>query len=233
MNGLPNRHSLLRALDRHIEEQPKTRIYLLLVNLARFREVNESFGHRVGDSVLEICGQRLSNALAQQDWTLTRMGGTDFVAYATGDRVEQLEQVRKTVLEVLGQPVQLSAAQVQFHARLGITCYPADALDASQLLRCAELAASMAKNRTQHWASYDREYDLTPGHDLKIRTDLVTAIREKQLSLHYQPKVWLKDRRLAGAEALLRWRHPTEGWIPPVEFIPLAESTELRRKKRN
>ncbi len=161
------------------------------------------------------------------DLVLLCNDGTDFVAYAMGERADQLEVVRKLVFDVLGEPVQIASAQVQFHARLGITCYPADALDASQLLRCAELAVSLAKSRTNHWACYDREYDLTPGHDLKIRTDLATAIREQQLSLYYQPKVWLKDGRLAGAEALLRWRHPTEGWIPPVEFIPLAESTEL------
>lgn len=227
LTGLPNRLHLMRTLDRQIEAEANTPIYLILINLARFKEINESFGHRAGDTVLEVSAQRLAKALAERDWTLSRLGGTDLVAMAVGDKVAELDAVRQLVFEVLNQPLQLDGIQIALHARLGITCYPADALDASQLLRCADLAIKQAKNSVAHWACYDRELDNAPGHDLKMRSDLATAIRDGQLSLNYQPKVWLKDRKLAGAEALLRWRHPTQGWIPPSEFIPLAESTEL------
>lgn len=227
LTGLPNRHNLLRVLDCQIEDQAKTPIHLVLINLARFREINESFGPRTGDAVLEIGMQRLSKALAAQGWTLTRLGGADFVAYAINVQAQELDLVRQLIFQVLQEPLHMEGTEVKLHARLGFSCYPDDALDASQLLRCAELAASHAKTGVANWARYDRELDRAPGHDLKIRSDLANAIRDDQLQLYFQPKVWLHDGSLAGAEALLRWKHPSLGWIPPVEFIPLAESTEL------
>lgn len=227
LTGLPNRHNLLRVLDCQIEDQAKTPIHLVLINLARFREINEGFGPRTGDAVLEISTQRLSRALAAQGWTLTRLGGADFVAYAIDVQAPELELVRQLIFQVLQEPVHMEGTEVQLHARLGFSRYPDDALDASQLLRCAELAATHARAGMTNWASYDRNLDKSPGHDLKIRTDLANAIRDDQLQLYFQPKVWLHDGSLAGAEALLRWKHPSLGWIPPVEFIPLAESTEL------
>jgi diguanylate cyclase (GGDEF)-like protein/PAS domain S-box-containing protein len=227
LTGLPNRHSLLRVLDCQIEDQAKMPIYLIFVNLARFREINESFGPRAGDTVLELSAQRLSKALASHGWTLTSLGGADFVAYTMNAQKEEFESIRQLVFQVLQEPVLIEGVELKLHARLGFANYPDDALDASQLLRCAELATTQAKASVNYWAAYDRELDKKPGHDLKIRTDLANAIRDDQLCLYYQPKVWLKDRSAAGAEALLRWHHPTLGWISPVEFIPLAESTEL------
>ncbi len=228
LTGLPNRQSLLRALDRQIEVHPAMPVHLVLVNLLRFREINESFGPRAGDTVLEVCAQRLAKALTPMRWTLFRVSGTEFVAMGLGPRsVTELGTLRTCILAVLQERVAVADATVDLQARLGSTQFPDDALDASQLLRCAEIAALQARQAVDHWTQYTRQLDRTPGRDLKLRTELGTAIREGQLRLFYQPKLWLEDRGIAGAEALLRWEHPERGWVSPGEFIPLAEATDL------
>ncbi len=227
LTGLPNRHCLLRALDKQLEEQPAVQVHLVLINLERFREVNEGFGPRAGDTVLEVCAQRLAKALLPQAWNLFRSGGAEFVAMGIGERGGALEALRGQVQTVLREPVAVSGTSVDMQARLGSTWFPEDALDASQLLRCAEVAALHARQEVDHWMRYSRALDRAPGRDLKLRSELGTAIREGQLRLFYQPKLWLEDRGIAGAEALLRWQHPERGWVSPADFIPLAESTEL------
>ncbi|WP_326534339.1 putative bifunctional diguanylate cyclase/phosphodiesterase [Pseudorhodoferax sp.] len=228
LTGLPNRHHLLRTLDRQIETQPGVQVHLVLVNLLRFREINESFGPRAGDTVLEVCAQRLSKALAPLRWTLYRASGTEFVALGLGEQpAAALDGLRVHILSVLREPVAVGEAALELQARLGSAFFPDDALDASQLLRCAEIAVLQARQSVDQWTRYTRALDQTPGRDLKLRAELGTAIRTGQLQLFYQPKLSLEDRGLAGAEALLRWQHPERGWISPAEFIPLAESTEL------
>jgi diguanylate cyclase (GGDEF)-like protein/PAS domain S-box-containing protein len=227
LTGLPNRYSLVRTLERHIDTAPDAPLDLVLVNLLRFKEINESFGHRAGDTMLEVAAQRLSKSLAEKKWALARLGGTDLVALSADAQAASADAICQLILKVAAEPIGIGDNAVELRAILGVTRYPDDALDASQLLRCAEVAATHAKLSGLQCASYSKEFDHRPGHDLKMRTDLSAAIRQGQLQLAYQPKVWLEDRGVAGVEALLRWNHPKLGWIPPSEFIPLAESTEL------
>lgn len=228
LTGLPNRYQLIRTLEGHIDATPGAPLALALINLLRFKEINESFGQRAGDTVLEVSAQRLGKALAERGWMLARLGGTDFAALATQDMAATAHDIAVLVQNVVAEPVGAGDATVELHAVVGLTRYPDDALDASQLLRCAEVAAQHAKALGQPCTTYDKDWDVSPpGHDLKLRADLNAAIREGQLRLAFQPKVWLEDKTLAGVEALLRWEHPRRGWISPGEFIPLAESTEL------
>ncbi|HSV51630.1 MAG TPA: EAL domain-containing protein, partial [Burkholderiaceae bacterium] len=227
LTGLPNRYSLVRTLERHIENTPAEPLQLLLINLVRFKEINESFGHRTGDTMLEVVAQRLAKSLEDKGWSLARLGGTDLVALRRNNAAAAVEIVAPLILKAAGDPIGISDTSVSLQALLGATRYPDDALDASQLLRCAEVATARAKAEGAYFAWYGKEFDHSPGHDLKMRAELSTAIREGQLQLAYQPKVWLEGKELAGVEALLRWNHPKRGWISPMEFIPLAESTEL------
>lgn len=228
LTGLPNRYHLIRRLESHIDATPEEPLALALINLLRFKEINESFGQRAGDTVLEVSAQRLGKALAEQGWLLARLGGTDFAALSTQDTAAPAHDIAVLVDKVVSEPVGAGEATVELHAVVGLTRYPDDALDASQLLRCAEVAAQHAKALGQPCATYEKDWDVSPpGHDLKLRADLNAAIREGQLRLAFQPKVWLEDKTLAGVEALLRWEHPKRGWISPGEFIPMAESTEL------
>lgn len=263
LTGLPNRHSLLRQLDERIERQPGHRFELVFVNLARFKEINEAFGHRAADMVLEITSRRLERQLLAHGWSLARAGGTDFVAVppaphdAANDAARDTSQdtahdaafnaafdpamkskpdptpvlpteaVCELMVRVSREPITLGDTAVELHLKLGSAAYPADAPDAGQLLRCADVAAARARTVVGSQVRYSRSFEHAPGHDLKMRSELSAAIRGGQLQLAWQPKLWLESRELEGVEALLRWHHPRLGWIPPSEFIPLAESTEL------
>ncbi|RCW70419.1 bifunctional diguanylate cyclase/phosphodiesterase [Pseudorhodoferax soli] len=228
LTGLPNRHLLLRTLDRRIEEQPGEQVHLVVINLLRFREVNESFGPRQGDTVLEVCAQRLAKALAPLHWTLFRASGCDFAALGTGVHgLPALEGLCSRIFTVLREPITVADASVELQARIGSALFPEDALDASELLRCAAIAVLQSPPSVNRWTPYSRVLDQAPGRNLKLRAELGTAIRTGQLQLFYQPKLGLEDRSVVGAEALLRWHHAERGWISPGEFIPLAESTEL------
>jgi diguanylate cyclase (GGDEF)-like protein/PAS domain S-box-containing protein len=231
LTGLPNRHSLLRQLDERIERQPGHRFELVFVNLARFKEINEAFGHRTADMVLEITARRLERQLLAHGWSLARAGGTDFVAVPPLPEDPALSLSTETVCELMVQvsrePITLGDTAVELHLKLGSAEYPADAPDAGQLLRCADVAAARARTVVGSQVRYSRSFEHAPGHDLKMRSELSAALRCGQLQLAWQPKLWLESRELEGVEALLRWHHPRLGWIPPSEFIPLAESTEL------
>lgn len=231
LTGLPNRHSLLRQLDERIERQPGHRFELVFVNLARFKEINEAFGHRAADMVLEITARRLERQLLTHGWSLARAGGTDFVAVPPPPGGPAPGLSTKDVCELMVQasrePITLGDTAVELHLKLGSAEYPADAPDAGQLLRCADVAAARARTVVGSQVRYSRSFEHAPGHDLKMRSELSAALRGGQLQLAWQPKLWLESRELEGVEALLRWHHPRLGWIPPSEFIPLAESTEL------
>lgn len=247
LTGLPNRHSLLRQLDERIERQPGHRFELVFVNLARFKEINEAFGHRAADMVLEITARRLERQLLAHGWRLARAGGTDFVAVPPAPHDVAIdaaskpptspkpdpkpplptEAVCELMVRVSREPITLGDTSVELHLKLGSAAYPADAPDAGQLLRCADVAAARARTVVGSQVRYSRSFEQAPGHDLKMRSELSAAIRGGQLQLAWQPKLWLESRELEGVEALLRWHHPRLGWIPPSEFIALAESTEL------
>ncbi|MDD0839507.1 EAL domain-containing protein [Curvibacter sp. HBC61] len=231
LTGLPNRHSLLRRLDERIEQAPGQAFELVFVNLARFKEVNEAFGHRAADMVLEISARRLERQLSAHGWTLARAGGTDFAAAPplpgyTGPALPT-EAICELMVRVVREPIVMGETSVELHLKLGSADYPGDALDAGQLLRCADMAATRARTVVGSQVRYSKSFENAPGHDLKMRSELSAAIRDGQLQLAWQPKLWLESREIEGVEALLRWHHPRLGWVPPSEFIPLAESTEL------
>ncbi|MDD0813995.1 EAL domain-containing protein [Curvibacter sp. HBC28] len=231
LTGLPNRHSLLRLLDERIEQAPGQPFELVFVNLARFKEVNEAFGHRAADMVLEISARRIERQLSAHGWTLARAGGTDFAAAPPSPGYEgpalPTEAICDLMVRVVREPIVMGDTSVELHVKLGSADYPGDALDAGQLLRCADMAATRARTVVGSQVRYSKSFENAPGHDLKMRSELSAAIRDGQLQLAWQPKLWLESREIEGVEALLRWHHPRLGWVPPSEFIPLAESTEL------
>ena len=231
LTGLPNRHNLMRTLDRHIDGSPGQPLLLVVVNLLRFKEINDGFGHRSGDTVLEVAAHRLARALAERGWLLARLGGADLVALCHGPAAAAADaaaQAAAVVAWLLAEPIAVADTTVELRATLGAARYPDDALDSGQLLRCAEAAMTQARQQLQPFAHYDRTLErMPPGHERRLRAELTEAIREGQLSLAYQPKLWLESRDIAGVEALLRWQHPQQGWIAPGAFIPLAETTEL------
>jgi len=231
LTGLPDQHSLLRCLDERIESQAGDRFELVFVNLARFKEINDAFGHRAANMVLEIMARRLERQLLALGWSLARAGSSDFVAVPPVPKGTAASGSTQAVCELMEQvsrePITLGDHRVVLPLKLGRASYPADALDAGQLLRRAKVAATRTRTPSGSELHNSRGFDSPPGHDLKMRSELSAAIRSGQLQLAWQPKLWLESREIEGVEALLRWHHPRLGWIAPSEFIPLAESTGL------
>ncbi|GEM_PF-1656314 len=228
LTGLPNRLLLQDRLEQAIlaARRNGTPLALLVLNLDRFKEVNEALGHQVGDMLLREVARRLQSALRASD-TVARLSGDEFAVLLPGaDPAGALESAER-LGAALGEPFAVYSQALDVGASLGITLYPEHGEDAETLLRHAGVAMSVAKRAGSGCALYDAEQDRHSADRLALAGDLRRAIRQGELLLHYQPKVDLRAGRLVGVEALVRWQHPERGLVPPDQFIPLAEQTGL------
>ncbi|KAF1051544.1 MAG: putative signaling protein [Stenotrophomonas maltophilia] len=228
LTNLPNRYWLVRHIQQRIARAPQQRFAVLLLDMNRFKEVNDTLGHHHGDAVLQQLGQRLGGWLHTQGAEIARLGG-DEMAVVSSSLLDEaaVADLCQGIGQVLRQPLSAGGILLELSASIGVACYPENGDNHSDLLRCADIAMYQAKNSQRHYRLYQRGDDNYTPERLALHTSLGRAIREGGLLLHYQPKVQLSDGRVMGFEALLRWEHPERGLIPPQEFIPLAESTEL------
>jgi diguanylate cyclase (GGDEF)-like protein len=229
LTTLANRRALFELLDAAEQEHRNSgeprRLALLFVDLNRFKEVNDSFGHSVGDDLLRQLGERLKDTLREDD-LLARLGGDEFVV-ALLDADGELGAITAQRIDArLREPFQLGPVRAQIGASIGIAVAPDDAAAGADLLRCADLAMYRAKVEGMPFAVYNEELD-GRGNRVGLVKDLRAAIAGRLLELHYQPQVEFSTGRIVGLEALLRWSHPRLGYLPPLEFLPLAEDAEL------
>jgi len=234
LTGLPNRTLLQDRLDQAInaarrDGQP---LAFLLLDLDRFKEVNDSFGHYHGDLLLRQVGSRLRDALRASD-TVARLGGDEFAALLPAtDEIGAVSATHK-ILAALDAPFAVEGEQFHVGASVGIALYPEHGDDAPTLLRRADIAMYLAKRGRRGYAVYAPEQDEHSPRRLALIAALRAAIPRHELTLHYQPKVALRDwdgARQGAAytmEALVRWRHPENGLLYPDQFIGLAEQTGL------
>jgi diguanylate cyclase (GGDEF)-like protein/PAS domain S-box-containing protein len=228
LTDLPNRTlfqdrlgSAIRAA--HREDGPLT---LLLTDLDRFKEVNDTFGHHVGDLLLQEAAIRIQQGLREVD-TAARLGGDEFAVVLPGTDEQGAVVVATRILTALSRPIVLEDKTFDIRTSIGIACYGPHGVDAATLLRAADVAMYTAKRRGDEYAVYTADKDDNSASRLTLITDLRHAIEHDQLVLHYQPKVDLKTGEVTSVEALVRWQHPERGFIPPDRFIPLAEHTGL------
>lgn len=232
LTGLPNRMFLHREFGQRLPANAAGHAALMLMDLDRFKEINDTLGHHVGDLLLQQIGPRLKSAFAQQDGVLCRLGGDEFaLLLPTGvsgdaDPVAGARQFAQQLLDALRAPYLVGGMQLMVDASIGIAFFPDDGRDSHALLRSADVAMYEAKRRGGGIAVYDRSQDQNSPERLSMAADLDLAIREQQLLLHYQPKLALKTGRVSGFEALVRWQHPRLGLLYPDSFLPLAESSE-------
>jgi len=227
LTGLCNREQLHVEIARLIQHAVKQGggFTLFLLDLDRFKEINDTLGHQSGDLLLKEIGPRIEKVLPQ-GCCVARLGGDEFAVLLPGvNQADTSEAHAIHLRSVLSQPFQLDAIVVEVSASLGIVHYPEHGADGSELLRHADVAMYAAKTG-DGYVHYAPELDIHSPRRLSIMSDLVRAIREGQLELVYQPKVDLRTRRVTGVEALLRWNHPQLGYISPAEFIPLAEMSD-------
>ncbi len=230
LTGLPNRsrlHDVSRAAIRNAQERGQ-KLALMLLDLDRFKEVNDTLGHAVGDQLLKQVAQRLQALLISYGAYLYRLGGDEFAILVT--RIQDKDatmRLANTVKTSLRQPIQIEGITLELGGSIGVALFPDHGDSSHGLLRCADVAMYKAKQQSSGALFYEPQFDLHSPRRLTLLAELGAAIRNNDLVLHYQPRVDLATGRCIGCEALVRWQHPTLGLIPPNEFIPLAESGDL------
>jgi diguanylate cyclase (GGDEF)-like protein len=230
LTGLPNRLLFLDRLGREIArgEREGQLFAVLVVDLDRFKVINDTLGHGAGDQLLIEISHRLSNAVRGAD-TVARTGGDEFLVLVTGlgEPADAAAAAAKIVAE-LDRAVSLSGTEVHPSASIGISVYPADGGDTDTLVAHADEAMYFAKQRGRNgFQFFNAGMSVFSRRRLDLEKDLRRALPLQQLELHYQPKIDVATGRMNSVEALLRWRHPSRGLVAPLDFIPLAEECGL------
>jgi diguanylate cyclase (GGDEF)-like protein/PAS domain S-box-containing protein len=230
LTGLPNRASLTERLDEILKEAQINgwMFAVLCLDLDRFKEVNDLYGHGAGDQVLRMTADRLSKALGRAEF-VARVGGDEFVILQSeGLQPEAAATLAGKLSEAFVAPFKLDDTVTDVGASIGIALYPDDGTTAEQLLANADMALYRAKGDGRGGASFfEPDMDLAVRRRRRLAQELRVAMQGNQLELVYQAQVKIPSAELIGFEALLRWRHPEHGVLYPLEFIPLAEETGL------
>ena len=230
LTGLPNRKYLLRRLDEAVSSPHREPFALCLLDLDRFKEVNDTLGHHVGDQLLVLVSQRLSAVLRPDD-LVARLGGDEFALLLPGvTNSKAAAEVAHRVRHSMEEPFNLEGVLLELEASFGITVWPEHGDAVEQLMRRADVAMYVAKESHGDVEVYDPSRDHNTTDRLGLLAALRRAIDAHELELHYQPKVSVGARDVVGVEALVRWNHPERGYIPPDEFIPLAETSGLMHR---
>ena len=224
LTGLPNRDLLRDRLSQALAESSRDGqpLALLILALERFREINNTLGHHNGDLIIRQLAQRLADVLGEPE-RVARLRGEEFGVLLPGSDVALAQHIGKKILSLLEQPFMVQNLPIEIGAGVGIAAAPEHGQEADVLLRRADLAVQEAKRLASGCVVYSAECDPYDPLRLALLGELRRAIEAEQLVLFYQPKLDLKTGTVVGAEALLRWRHPKRGLVPPGEFIPLAE----------
>jgi len=230
LTALPNRDALLAHLERGLApDRSQPSIALLMLDLCRFKEVNDTLGHNVGDRVLCEVAQRFQQALGDRGF-IARIGGDEFtVVLDQPHSAETIAHTSQALADCLRAPIDVAGISIEVGVSIGIARFPQDASEAGTLLRHADVAMYVAKKRGTPYEYYDSALDENSVRKLAIGGELRSAISNNQLQLHYQPQVNLRTGMVDSCEALVRWFHPKQGAISPAEFIAIAESTDLIR----
>jgi diguanylate cyclase (GGDEF)-like protein len=230
LTGLPNRARFRDAVhDAIAKAGPGRTVAVLMLDLDRFKHVNDVLGYRVGDLVLVAIAGRLAHAVARDGGVVARLSGDEFGILLPGGDLSSALSVARSVERALDLPLTLEEHHIDVGAGIGIACWPVHADGADALLVRTEMAMYAAKRRTDGPLVYDPSIDVTSAQTLTLMTELRHAIDRHELRLYLQPKLALEDRRIVGAEALVRWQHPERGLVPPFKFIPFAEQTGFIR----
>ncbi|WP_338845404.1 EAL domain-containing protein [Massilia sp. W12] len=230
LTGLANRHMLQDRLQQEIlkARRESCRLALLVIDLDRFKEVNDTLGHDMGDVLLVQAARRISACVRASD-TVARLGGDEFVILLSQlDDIECVERIARDLIGSLAEPYLLNQEQAYISASIGIALYPDDAREIEDLLKHADQAMYSSKNagRNRH-CYFAAEMQHAAQARRRLTNDLRVAIEGGQFCVYYQPIIELNNGQIHKAEALVRWRHPVRGLVSPAEFIPLAEETGM------
>jgi diguanylate cyclase (GGDEF)-like protein len=223
LTDLPNRLQFEQRLEAAIASRPS--VALLLLDLDNFKEFNDTFGHRLGDALLRQVGPRLRDQLEPGD-VIARLGGDEFGILLPDADADRAIRIAHALLRV-ERPFLADGHSLELMACIGIAVFPEHGASSEALLQRAEVAMYAAKRSGNSYSVYREEDDPYDASLLVLRADLRRAIEQREIVLYYQPQVAVATREIIGVEALARWNHPDRGWIPPGEFIPVAERMGL------
>jgi diguanylate cyclase (GGDEF)-like protein/PAS domain S-box-containing protein len=235
LTKIPNRMQFQHLLQQAIARARRVGqgVALLYIDMDHFKEVNDTFGHASGDRVLEALTERLTRVLSSES-VLGRLAGDEFALFVDGlsadpgETLDQVTQLARTVLDTAGAPFHINQQEVILTVSIGIALCPRDADNVIDLIRNADAAMYHSKqNGGNTYALYSQEMNAAAVERLMLRSKLRRAVERDEFLVQYQPKVSLRDGSVTGAEALLRWRLPGHGDIPPAQFIPMAEENNL------
>ncbi len=231
LTNLPNRRAFYEHVESHLARREDERGALLLLDLDRFKDINDSLGHHAGDDLLRQVAARLREAVHRERDLLARLGGDEFAIFAVEVDVAGAATLAGRINAALLAPFVVDDVTVRVAASIGVALVPAHGHEVSTLLRRADIAMYAAKGMQDGYRVYSEAYDSLGGHD-RLRTieQLRETIYARQLVLHYQPKVDSKTAAVSGVEALVRWKHPERGLLSPDVFLPLAEDAGLMRE---
>lgn len=227
LTQLGNRLNFINTVDRYLKTESTTRFALILINLNRFKMINDALGHRMGDDVLKEVASRLS-LTHNGSLPVFRIGGDEFVILVENDCAVAYQDFTSTIIQELHVPFIMSDHEFSVKTNIGISIYPQHGESAEDLLKNASTALHHSKiSGKNDFIIYSERLESDVVRKMGLEVQLQKAIELNQLSVHYQPKVHLQTKTIVGMEALLRWEHPQLGMISPVEFIPIAEETGL------
>lgn len=238
LTGLPNRLFIKNMMkdilpdpldkkslkSRNVDESTLTQACLFVIDLDKFKEVNDTFGHTAGDVLLVKFAQKLKEVIDNTQ-TLVRFGGDKFIIWAPEVSLEQAKNLVQKLIITCNEPVMINKLAISTGASIGISHYPSQATDPESLILYADTAMDEAKQNRSGWSMFSERNIQCGRQRLKLRADLDNALFDRQIKLHYQPKVSLINGHIIGIEALARWHHPTDGILSPVHFIELIEQS--------
>jgi diguanylate cyclase (GGDEF)-like protein len=227
LTGLPNRALFNDRLQQAIASAVRSGkpLAVMMMDLDRFKYVNDTLGHPIGDMLLCEVAKRLRSTLQRQTDTVARLGGDEFAVLLPTDDLPAARLLATRMLRALEQPITIEGQLVDVGASIGIVTFPANGSDMNVLLRRADIAMYVAKRSNLGFALYDERHDQNSAERLSLMSELRQAVEQDELTLYYQPKVDLATHRVKYVEALVRWDHPTRGFVAPDQFIPFAEQT--------
>ena len=230
LTGLKNRYFFDDAMKIAIQKTSRTtnQLVLILLDLDNFKNINDLMGHQAGDQFLEMIARRLERPIRDSD-QLCRLGGDEFAILVYDlPNLEQIRVLTDRIYKSLEEPIKVGGESIEVKVSMGVAAYPQCAKNAMELMKCADVAMYRAKDLGRNQVQYySREFHLKMESRVRLEGELKIAFKEDQFLLFYQPQIDSSTNLLVGVEALIRWEHPTLGLVPPDQFIPIAEESDL------
>ncbi|UHA61398.1 EAL domain-containing protein [Metabacillus litoralis] len=227
LTGLPNRNMFKDHLNEHLSQANDNMLAVLFLDLDRFKIINDTKGHSIGDLLLQKAAKRLVEAVGNQGM-VSRQGGDEFIILLESTSYEEIEEVAQGIIQAFSQPFDLNGDEFFVTPSVGISLYPVDGEDQETLIKNADTAMYLAKERGKNnYQYYNSTLQNVSTRKMELEVGLRKALAKEHFEVFYQPQYRLDTREVCGVEALLRWKHPKLGMISPADFIPLAEETGL------